>query len=463
MGRNPKGAAFGAGAREQNPSRRATAAGPSTIRRSRRRGRVSRTLLGAGLALTTVLAGCATESGDGGAVTPVACDAPGVTEDSIRVGFIYPDSGVAAEAFRAARSGVAARIGMANGAGGVHGRKIDLVWRDDAANASMNLQAARDLVNNENVLGIVEATIGASGSAEWLDQQGIPVTGLTAEDVWKHHDNMFGRTYQFGRDNTITTFGEFAKAQGGTRAVVVEESTPEVAQQLVASLEAQGIPIVGRVNYLEETSSPIRAANEIAATEADVLISGVSVNGLTEVLGALRQIGYEMKVMLSPTGYNREYLSQYGQDMAGLTVALNFTPFESESTAVRVYREAIGRYSPELGVPDQELAIASYIITDLFLYGLQVAGPCPTREAFIRNLREVTDYDAGGLVPGPVNLRENREKPNTCYAFVRVNAEGTAYEVVPDPAGNTQWCGENIQVAATADGAAGSSARAAGS
>jgi hypothetical protein len=45
-----------------------------------------------------------------------------------------------------------------------------------------------------------------------------------------------------------------------------------------------------------------------------------------------------------------------------------------------------------------------YLGADLMIKGLQVAGQNPTRQSFMTNLRQVTNYTAGGILPSPVSF-----------------------------------------------------------
>nr|MDT0664616.1 ABC transporter substrate-binding protein [Micromonospora sp. DSM 115978] len=74
-----------------------------------------------------------------------------MTDDDVTFGLIYPDTGLTADLFTAVRAGVDARIGLANAAGGIHGRHVSYEWRDDTAVPGINLQAARTLVEQEDV------------------------------------------------------------------------------------------------------------------------------------------------------------------------------------------------------------------------------------------------------------------------------------------------------------------------
>ena len=54
-------------------------------------------------------------------------------------------------------------------------------------------------------------------------------------------------------------------------------------------------------------------------------------------------------------------------------------------------------------IPDFGLQ-GSYIAADLMIAGLQGAGQNPTRQSFISNLRQVTNYTAGGILPSPTSF-----------------------------------------------------------
>nr|MDT0667033.1 ABC transporter substrate-binding protein [Micromonospora sp. DSM 115978] len=138
--------------------------------------------------LAICLAAAACSGGDGGGQTAAACDAPGYSADSIDIGFVYADTGLLGEVFRSARSGLEARIQVANETGGIHGRTIDYIWRDDRGDAGRNDQAVRDLIEIENVFGLVEATTAASGGAPYLAEHSVPVAGVPADVTWNDYN-----------------------------------------------------------------------------------------------------------------------------------------------------------------------------------------------------------------------------------------------------------------------------------
>jgi len=81
--------------------------------------------------------------------------------------------------------------------------------------------------------------------------------------------------------------------------------------------------------------------------------------------------------------------------------------------------------------PYSASAPMGYVAADLLIRGLKEAGKCPTRALFIDKLRNVTNYDGGGLAPGKISFKPGitpNGTPSTCGYYLTV--KGT--DLVPD-------------------------------
>ena len=91
---------------------------------------------------------------------------PGVTDTSIKVGSWGPLSGPAAP-WSTVLKGMEAYFSHINASGGINGRKIEFIYRDDQYNPSKTPAVVRELVEKENVFAIVGGTgkyLGVTGS-----------------------------------------------------------------------------------------------------------------------------------------------------------------------------------------------------------------------------------------------------------------------------------------------------------
>ncbi|ONH22987.1 ABC transporter substrate-binding protein [Pseudofrankia asymbiotica] len=386
------------------------------------------------LAAAGALAGCGTSGETGSARVGGACESPGVTAGNIRLGLLFPDSGSAQSLFGSFRAGVDARLGVANSAGGVHGRQVTYDWEDDASDPRTNLAGATALVDR-GAFAILESTSASSGSAEFLHDKGIPVAGTSLEEPWTIYDNMFSYSNLLSESGSVSTYGDFVAAHGGHSAVMVvsqyTETSLDFAAELTASLKAAGIQVVATV----DATAPINLeglGHKIKDSGADVLVGTVTGSSFGQAVLAARGAQANLQVILSPAGYDQRILNVFKAIIAGAYFVADFLPFETGRPAHRQFLAAMSRYAPETQPATQQAALSGWISTDIMLRGLQVASDCPTRASLISALRAVRGYTADGLLTQPIDFRADFGKLTRCLAFVQVNPDGTRFTPV-DP------------------------------
>jgi branched-chain amino acid transport system substrate-binding protein len=380
-----------------------------------------------------VLAGaCNTDpAGSASLGQPESCPAPGVSANEIRVGLLYSQAGPYATALAATRGGADARIGVQNAAGGVNGRKIVYDWEDDGGDVNRNLVAARHLVEQGEVFAVLEGTVGSSeGSAEYLASAGVPVMGTSFEPSWTEHENMFAISNWVTRGPSISTWGDYVRNEGGTRAAVLTPPLSETyelfAQKMTESLAAAGIaiPVTAEVGKLTNFAA---LAGRMKEADIDTITGAPSLDTLTRIVPAARAAGIDLKVVLSPTGYDPLVLEALGHQLAGTSFFVRFIPFELDQGPHRRMLDAMRRYAPQIQPSNQSSAMIGWLAADTFIRGVQAAGDCLTREQFIRSLRAVSDYNGGGLIPQTVDFATAQHDLGVCQHVVKISADGRKF------------------------------------
>ena len=125
-------------------------------------------------AVTAGLVGVFALSGVSSAATAGANQ--GVTDKSVKIGFIYSKTGVASATSGDSDIGCKARVGRENAAGGVNGRKIEVEYVDDQSSGA-NMTAAQDLVQNQHVFMVVNDSAFAFLTYQFLLDSGVPLIG----------------------------------------------------------------------------------------------------------------------------------------------------------------------------------------------------------------------------------------------------------------------------------------------
>ena len=110
------------------------------------------------------------------AFAKAADNAQGVDSNTIKIGTIGPLSGPVAIVGIPMLRGMQAYFNMVNDAGGINGRKIELVSKDDSFRGDLAIQKAEELVEKEKVFAIVGqcGTAGALATSSYFKEIGIP-------------------------------------------------------------------------------------------------------------------------------------------------------------------------------------------------------------------------------------------------------------------------------------------------
>src|SRR5579864_3596238 len=244
-----------------------------------------------------------------------ACSGPGVSNGTIKVGVIQTASGSAqvASDFKWAQQIVQARFDIENAKGGVNGYKLQTVAADDQNSETGNLSAARQLVESDNVFGIVEITVFPGGSGAYLKGKNVPVTGWgTAADPFGTDNNVFGDggVLQNPPPPTTLSMGFMHDTLGVTNVAIVGIDDPGAIA--VSNADATAAKSLGLKVF--EDNVPI-AQTDFTADVAKMQSSGV--NGIimyTSPVAALsimpeaKQAGLNAKFLLS-TGYDSRFLA----------------------------------------------------------------------------------------------------------------------------------------------------------
>jgi branched-chain amino acid transport system substrate-binding protein len=393
---------------------------------------------------TVASSGPASATGDASSavVTTVPSDSapaessPGVTADTIKIGFVSSFTGEASSTFAQAGEGAKARVELQNEMGGVNGRMIELITADDQSTTQGLITAVQNLVEREEVFGVASMSSYLAAGYQDLQEQGIPVTGGGFDGPeWGElpNTNMFSWEVVDPTYPTSSQWGEFLKSIGVTKMAGLgyAESAGSIASldQILQSAEAAGIE-----NAYRNVTLPFGAVDftaivlEMKRAGVDGFICSCVLASELALVTAASQAGLDAKGIVA-TGYTQSFLDDEAavQGAQGAYFVSFWKPFELKEPGTEAMLAALEKYSDIFGggIPDYGVA-GGYLSLDLMIEGLEVAGANPTRESFISQLRTVTDYDAGGVLSSPIDfsLEMFGKSPETsCRYFVQLQGD----------------------------------------
>jgi ABC-type branched-subunit amino acid transport system substrate-binding protein len=369
----------------------------------------------------------------------------------IKLGLLTSMTGVSSSSFNTVYQGVEARIGLQNAEGGVDGHKLTYVVADDTSSGPGAVAAAQQLIEQDHVYGIMDASAFFSAAAETTTQAGIPVTGVSidAGPEWsnKSETNIFD-AYGYGNFSLVsTTYPQFFKMKGATKVAAIgygdSPSSAMNAEAVAAGSQKEGLQAFYD-NSLPFGSTDVGPlVQKIKAEGANAIyLSTVQSTGYA-MAQALKQAGVKYKALVLATGYGQDVISDAAtRDAAtGIDFANIFAPIEANTAATQKFEAAMQKYAGVSGIPSWG-AYVGWLTTDLMIYGLEQAGPEASSQQFITKLRASTWNGAG--LETPTDFSDIKPTPGgqdqgRCLYFIRFN--GSTF--VPEQ-GASPLCGSII-------------------
>ncbi|HEY3941155.1 MAG TPA: ABC transporter substrate-binding protein [Acidimicrobiales bacterium] len=387
-----------------------------------------------------------------------ASSAPGVTSNTITIGFVTSETGAAAPTFSDSAGGAMARFALQNAHGGIDGRKLKLVEKDDQSSTTVSADVGTEL-GDSGVFGVIEDSAidedYESGDKALASLQ-VPVTTWGTNVV---DSNVFGSAganlpVEGPLDGSYYLYdylGPFLKSIGVSKlAGITYSSIGQGLDEDFKALKSDGIS-----TCYEDLKAPIGSVDfTVDALAINHLhcngVLGVAIDSTDVGIGeSLKNAGLDAK-QLYDTGYDQEVLSQplsaSALNGAYITSELNMTNPDAQT---KVMLSALKKYDPSYdgGLPDLGTWEA-YLSADLMITGLQLAGTDPTRASFISNLRKLASYDAGGLLPDSLNYTHFGTPaglPKTqCEYFMQLRS-GKFYSTN----GAKPWCGKLVKLSSS--------------
>lgn len=246
------------------------------------------------------------------------------TEPPIRIGLSLSLSGLYDDIARFAQRAYQLWERQVNERGGLLGRRVQFVIRDDRSDPEVSRQVYEDLIRKEKVdlvLGPYSSQITAA-AALVAEQHGYPMLapGAASEDIWKRGNlNVFGVYPQSGR----YAIGFLAVlAEAGIERIAIVASDDNFSQGVADGMRkwAGQYKLTVSLWHVEPKKNPNMARAAAAAREAgaQALLMAGHFDESVAMRHALKQIGWSPQAYYATVGpATQKYFEHVGADAQG--------------------------------------------------------------------------------------------------------------------------------------------------
>lgn len=359
---------------------------------------------------------------------PVQAGEVGVMPDRIVFGQAAALSGPSSALGQKMRQGILAAFAEVNAKGGVHGRTLQLVSRDDGYDPDRSVLQTTKLLHDDKVF----ALIGAVGTP----------TSLVTEPIAKEEKVPFigpftgaGFLRENDLDNVVNIRASYsAEAEAWVKHLTEDRHIKRIAifyqddpygrdglAGVKLALAKRGMELAAEATYERNTKAVGMAMRVLKRAEPEAVVMVGTYAPCAEFIKLARQSGFNpVFVNISFVGADA-LAQQLGPDGAGVIVSQVVPfPWDTSVKVVADYQAAEKAIDPDL--PPDFVSLEGYICGRLAAAALDMAGPNPTRAGMLRVINEVGQFDISGdhLTVG----RKMRDSPGSVFLTL-IQPDGT--------------------------------------
>ncbi|MGB3772084.1 MAG: ABC transporter substrate-binding protein [Rhodococcus sp. (in: high G+C Gram-positive bacteria)] len=341
----------------------------------------------------------------------------GLTDTSVKVGAHFPLTGVAAPGYSEIPTGAQAYFDFVNDAGGVNGRQIDYLVRDDGYDPTTTTQVVNELVLQDEVFAVVGGLGTATHGAvvNFLNEQGVPDLFVSSGAImWGNDPERYPNTFGWQPDYQVEgkIIGDWVTKNRPDAKVGLFLQDDDLGNDSEAAVRQYlDDQIVGVARY---TSGNTDVAPQIASLQADGadLILGFNVPSYTALSQLVsRRLNYTPEWFYSSIGSDVNLVgSLLGRFSQGAVtdgassleniLSLEYIPgIDSQDNPWTQLWQRVWDANGT-GEPLTNYRVYGMSQAYAFVQALQAAGENPTRESIVAQLQSRgQDFEGPQVAP----------------------------------------------------------------
>lgn len=326
----------------------------------------------------------------------------GVTNEKILVGRNSSLTGTNAALSIGIDKGAQLYLDKINAAGGVAGRKIELITYDDGYKPPVALENVKKLNETDKVFCLFSLFGSAANKAvrPYVDHAGLPVVApmVSAEEQRLPLD----KNYFFVRPSSDAEEHEslkYAVKTLGLKKIAVIYQNDSLGQSsrlaAIATLHDLGIKLEHEASADRDGSNTTALVQGLAKSNVEVVLIGASQIIASATLKAANALGFKPVYIALTSNTTSAFLDTVKQEKAKVYFT-SVVPIVIKTSKSKLVQDFLNDAAAAKVNPD-DLQLEGYLNAMVFVEGLKRAGKDLTRASLISALETINGVDFGGV------------------------------------------------------------------
>ena len=358
----------------------------------------------------------------------------GVSAREIKLGITLPLTGVASPGYNKIGNAMDAYFKYVNDNGGVYGRKVTLIQKNDEFSPQLAIAKTNELILRDKVFALV----GPLGTANYtavhksvgLAKRRVPAlflnTGFSGFSNKKSYPTSFMVLPSYAMEAKI--IAQFLKENHAGKKLGIVYQNDEFGIDGLGAFKAAGTKFDVTIPYTSGTQSAATAQtwiSQLAAGGAQVVVFFGVTSATAPLLAVAAAAKYAPQWILGSVGSDPLTLRVLGVPVAVLngaqTPAGNPSPNDTSDEYVKQFQEINTEYNP--GVAFDDYVLQGMNIGLLTVQALRAAGKNLTRKRLIRAI-ETKGSKFASVAYSPLGISRTSNVGHTGYYMAVVDANG---------------------------------------
>jgi branched-chain amino acid transport system substrate-binding protein len=354
-----------------------------------------------------------------------AAEVPGVTADTIKIGALGALTGPGYLYGRLVMNGAEVVYQEVNRAGGIHGRKIQLIREDDRCDAATAIAAAKKLIFQHQVFmihggGCSNASIAARPEIEKANIPWVVFASVADEVTRPTAPYIFSTALTASVESAAQL--EFALSRGAKRIAVISmrdawgraRYTP-----FMETVKARGVTLAADEEMAPDANDATPQVLRLKAAQADAVVIILYPKPAAVFVRDAHKLGFKpllvgQTAVGDPLAFREQVAIPGALDNFYTISHVRYTPDDAE---MEKWRSLIEKYFPgdRLSVYNIMGVASATVVVE----ALKRAGRDLTRERVRDELNKLRNFDTG-LYPGVISCTETDHQCHKTPAWIQL-------------------------------------------
>jgi branched-chain amino acid transport system substrate-binding protein len=325
----------------------------------------------------------------------------GVTDKEIVIGQFAAISGPAAQLGQRMQVGMQAYFNAVNAQGGVNGRAIKLLTRDDGYEPEKAVAAVKALINEDKVFALAGSVGTPTGLAALpiLTEAQVPLIGMFtgAQALREPFNRQVFHVRASYYDETERIVQHLTTLGAKKIAVFYQNDAYGKAglEGVVRALEKRQLKPIATATVERNSIDVAQALQTLLKSEPEAIVQISAYKSCAALIKQARAKGYGGQFFNVSFVGSRALADELGDAGQGVVISQVVPfPYAQGSPIVREYQQRM----TEAGQKDFDFSsLEGYLTARILVEGLRRAGKNLTRDGLISGLESMRDFNLGGF------------------------------------------------------------------